>query len=117
MEQVTNNVVLDRYANTRNPPNGAEMASTQILRVRIQSGSYKERKGEPHDDKCDLESEEVRSRVWTGVVPVWTKYGEPIQLGAGEVMDVPEHVSSYVKEQNEGNEAMALEAVKEPVKK
>jgi hypothetical protein len=43
MELVTNSVVPDRWKNTRVPPNNAEMQSTQILRVKIESGSSKVR--------------------------------------------------------------------------
>lgn len=35
MEEITNNVLTDRWANTRVPPNKAEMTSTQILKVTI----------------------------------------------------------------------------------
>lgn len=117
MEQVTNNVVPGRYQNTRVPPNGAEMQSTQILKVKVQSGTYKERRGEPHDERCDTESDEVTRGVWTGVVPTWMKYGEPVRCGEGGVKEVPEHVGAFVREMNEEGERTAMEAIKEPVGK
>ena len=59
MEMITNSVVRQRYENTRIPPIPAEMQSTQILRVTIDSASSK-------------------VRDWIGVVPVYDTYGEPI---------------------------------------
>lgn len=41
MELITNSVVRDRWRHTRVPPNGAEMQSTSILRVKIAGGSAK----------------------------------------------------------------------------
>lgn len=72
MEQITNSVVDDRWANSRIPPTKTEMTSTQILRVRIVDASAKIRSGVPGDDKDDLADEELRKRVWIGVVPTWT---------------------------------------------
>ena len=33
--------------------------------------SAKVRAGPPGDDKADLKDEELRKRVWIGVVPIW----------------------------------------------
>jgi nitroimidazol reductase NimA-like FMN-containing flavoprotein (pyridoxamine 5'-phosphate oxidase superfamily) len=78
MEQITDGVMAGRWAQTRVPPNKTEMKSTQILRVRVVSASAKIRKGEPHDDRVDLNDEELRAKTWTGVIPTWTTYGAPI---------------------------------------
>jgi hypothetical protein len=78
MELVTNKVVSDRWGNTRVPPNGAEMQSTQILRVEIVGGSGKIRAGGPGDDKVDLENGELTDRVWTGIVPLLETLGTPV---------------------------------------
>lgn len=81
MEKITDNVVADRWANSRIPPTKAEMTSTQILKVRVVDASAKVRNGGPKEDRADLKDGELRSRTWIGVVPTWTAYGEPI---AGE---------------------------------
>ncbi len=54
------------------------MTGTQILKVKIIDASAKVRNGGPGDDRADLKDVELRERVWTGVIPTWTAYGEPI---------------------------------------
>ncbi len=116
MEKVTNSVVPGRWKQTRLPPTRAEMSSTQILRVKIESASVKVRQGEPHDDKADLESQEVTGKTWTGVVPMWTQMGEPVSVGGGKA-ELPENVSEYVKDYNEWGRETALMQTVEPAKK
>lgn len=114
MQSITNSVIPGRWENSRVPPDRAEMVSTSILRVRIVSGSGKIRDGEPHDDKKDLEKEEVVNKVWTGVLPIWETVGEPVAGGANAVEEVPEHVTAFERETNSKNEAYAKKATREP---
>lgn len=78
MEEITNGVVSDRWENSRVPPTKTEMTSTQILKVRVVDASAKVRVGAPGDDRADLKNDDLRKRVWIGVVPTYLKYGEPI---------------------------------------
>jgi uncharacterized protein len=119
MQLITNSVVTDRWENSRVPPNQAEMQSTQIMRVKIDSGSAKVRKGVPNDERCDLSDPEVLKSVWTGVMPMYEQFGEPVPGPYNQVKEVPEHVVSYRKRLNEANMDYALKAaVKDaPVKK
>lgn len=110
MQLITNSVVPDRWANSRTPPDGAEMQSTVILRVSIVTASGKIRDGGVGDEKKDMEREDVTGRVWTGVVPTWTVYGEPIPDVRNRVESVPEHITTFRAEQNEGNKKYALGA-------
>ena len=107
MKLITNSVVPDRYENTRNPPDNGEMQSTQILRIRVVSGSGKIRDGAPHDDKKDLNREDVTEKVWTGVVPVWEQLGQPIPNETNKVTDVPAYLDRYISNANATNEAYA----------
>lgn len=88
-----------------------ELSSTSILRVKIVSASGKIRDGEPHDGKEDLENEELTDRVWTGVVPVWEKIGEPVATTHNRVKEVPEHVKAHMTTENVKNEKYAKDAV------
>jgi nitroimidazol reductase NimA-like FMN-containing flavoprotein (pyridoxamine 5'-phosphate oxidase superfamily) len=119
MELITNSVVPDRWKHTRLPPNQAEMQSTQILKVIIDSGSAKVREGVPNDEKVDLENEQVLEAVWTGVLPMYEQFGEPVPGPYNKVQEVPEHVVRYQKEMNEGNKEYAEAAARKdaPVKK
>lgn len=110
MKLITNSVVPQRWENTRGPPNGGEMASTTILRVKIVDGSGKVRDGGGSDEKKDIESTEVGGKFWSGVLPVWQTFGEPVPSPHNRV-EVPEHISSFVKETNERNERYAKDAI------
>lgn len=119
MELITNSVVPARWAHTRVPPNAGEMASTQILRVKIDSGSAKVREGVPTDEAGDLGNEEVLGRVWTGVLPLYEQYGEPVPGPYNKVAEVPEHVKAYREGLNKLNFEYAQAAARKdaPVKK
>ncbi|RFU35255.1 hypothetical protein B7463_g1086, partial [Scytalidium lignicola] len=119
MELITNSVVPDRWRHTRVPPNAAEMSSTQILRVRIDSGSAKVREGVPNDEKHDLDNPSVTGAVWTGVVPVWEEFGDPIAGPYNEIKEVPRHVMSYVEDVRNENKEYAERAARKdaPVKR
>lgn len=110
MRLVTNSVVPDRWENTRSPPDGAEMASTTILKVKIVNGSGKIRTGGPGDEKKDTEREDVVSKTFTAVVPAWQAFGEPVRGGSGRVDSVPEHLRTFLDEANSTNEEYAKAA-------
>lgn len=113
MEQITNKVLAKRWQNTRTPPDNVEMTSTMILRVTIETGSGKIRHGEPHDEAKDLDRESVTSAVWTGVVPVYETFGEPVPSATNKVKELPAYIHSYVSETTASNKQQALDAVKE----
>ena len=96
MELITNSVVPDRWANTRVPPDGAEMSSTMILRVTVETGSGKIRQGLPHDEAKDEKRADVTDKVWVGVVPVYETFGEPIAAPTNKVKQLPMYIDDYV---------------------
>ena len=114
MKLVTNSVVPGRYENSRNPPDGAEMASTNILRVKVVSGSGKIREGGPHDEAKDEKREDVTSRTWVGVVPVFETLGAPVPSRENKVEALPEYLREYVEETTRGNEQYAGVAARKP---
>ncbi|GAB1315913.1 hypothetical protein MFIFM68171_06123 [Madurella fahalii] len=116
MELITNAVVPQRWAHSRVPPNAAEMQSTSILRVKISTGSAKIRSGGPHDEKGDMENEELKGRVWTGVVPVYTTMAEPVEGGYNKVGDVPGYLEGWRKETNKEREEFAKGQVDKEVR-
>ena len=73
MRLITNSVVPGRWEHSRTPPDGGELSSTTILKVRVVSGSGKIREGGPGDDKKDMENGDVADKYWTGVVPIWVR--------------------------------------------
>lgn len=112
MELITNSVLTDRWDNSRVPPDKAEMSSTVILKVKVMDGSGKIRDGGVSDERKDADNEEVTSKIWTGVVPVWETYGEPVPSGDSKMSEVPEHITSYIAKKNAQNRALAEGAVK-----
>lgn len=112
MEVITNGIIPDRWRHTRHPPNAAEMQSTSILRVRITAGSGKVRTGTADlDNKKDLEDADLRSRVWTGVIPMYTTLGEPVPRGDNLVAELPQHLKDFIKDSNEEARAYAFDAI------
>ena len=114
MELITNSVVPGRWANTRVPPTGGELSSTSILRVKIVSASGKIRDGGPHDEKKDLNDEELTARVWTGVVPMWETLGEPVAGTPNRVKEPPEYLNAFIRTGNERDERYAKDESFEP---
>ncbi|KAI1272081.1 hypothetical protein F5Y07DRAFT_392293 [Xylaria sp. FL0933] len=116
METITNSVVRDRYRHTRVPPNKAEMQSTSILRVRIDSGSAKIRSGGPSDERGDLGDEGLLGRVWTGVVPLHYMFGEPVPGPYNKLEKVPDYLDEFVRESNQDAKDLAIEAATKVMK-
>ncbi|KAJ5125690.1 FMN-binding split barrel-like protein [Penicillium atrosanguineum] len=112
MELITNSVLTDRWDNSRVPPDKAEMSSTVILKVKVVDGSGKIRDGGVSDERKDTDNEEITSKIWTGVVPVWETFGEPVPSGGSMMTEVPEHITSYIAKKNTQNRSLAEDAVK-----
>ncbi|ETS78528.1 hypothetical protein PFICI_10590 [Pestalotiopsis fici W106-1] len=109
MELITNGVVPDRWRQSRLPPTAGEQASTGVLRVAVAAGSAKIRSGMPSDDRHDLDDAELRARVWTGVVPAWSHFGEPLPAPDNRVAALPEYLGGFVRDSNEVAREKALE--------
>ncbi|WYZ35593.1 hypothetical protein EsH8_X_000240 [Colletotrichum jinshuiense] len=117
MELITNGVVPNRWANSRVPPNKAEMSSTSVLKVRIATGSAKIRSGPPADEKHDKENADVVGDVWTGVVPVYQTLGEPVAGPYNAVGGVPQYLKRFVEDSNGYARELAVEAATKAVPK
>ncbi|TGZ78216.1 hypothetical protein EX30DRAFT_290181, partial [Ascodesmis nigricans] len=102
LELLTNGICPGRWdpQNVRLPPTKAELAGTGVVRVRVETGVAKVRVGGPGEERTDLGDEGVRERVWTGVVPCWTQWGEPVRGGGGRVEEVPEYLRAVLGEWN-----------------
>jgi uncharacterized protein len=110
MQLITNSVVQDRWANTRTPPDAAEMQSTVIMRVKIVSGSGKIRDGGPNDELKDKNRDDLTGTIWTGVISVWETFGDPVPGPLNRVEQVPPHVTHHIADINQKNEEYARTA-------
>ncbi|KAI0477796.1 hypothetical protein GGR56DRAFT_638782 [Xylariaceae sp. FL0804] len=115
MRLITDGVVRGRWANTRVPPNGAEMQSTSVLRVTITTGSAKIRSGLPSDEKADLEDAALLGRVWTGVVPMRYAMETPVPGAYNRLEKVPAYLDEWREEYNKDAKDMAVESATRPM--
>lgn len=109
MEKITNSVVPDRWRHTRLPPLTSEMQSTNILKVRISSASAKISAGQAHDEALDMKNESMLDSTWTGVLPIRQTMGNPVS-GPYNRIEVPDYISEFSKEFNDGNKTLSLAA-------
>jgi hypothetical protein len=87
------------------------MTTTGVLRVDIVSASAKVRVGGPGDDRHDLKNEAVINNVWTGVVPSYTVYGEPVSSDYNKVAKVPTYMRYWIERENERSKDAAMSAI------
>lgn len=111
LKLITNNAIPKRWENSRGPPTNAELTSTGILKVRIETASAKVRTGGPSDDRADLQNQEVTWKTWVGVVPAYQMLGEPVAGDYNKVKQVPEYLSDWVADANSMAEQRAVDAV------
>lgn len=111
MQLITDNLVPARWAHTRYPT-AAELRSTGILRVAIRSASAKVRAGTTGEDRKDLADTGVRERVWAGVVPNFTVWGEPVESVTNSMRGVPAYIADWVERENAKNEKFAYAVAK-----
>lgn len=112
MQLITDSVMAGRWEGSRTPPDGGELGATAILRVKITGGSGKIANKGPNDKKEDLEKDDVTSRVWTGVAPVWEVIGQPIPAKTNAVKALPQYMNTFMREENEANEEYAKTVAK-----
>ncbi|EXA35239.1 hypothetical protein FOVG_13998 [Fusarium oxysporum f. sp. pisi HDV247] len=113
LELLTNKIIPGRWDQVRQPPNKFELMQTQILRVRVTSGSAKVRAGPPADDKEDVQDPGVMKNVWSGYVPLVERMGQPIPSAYNQLQDVPEHVRDLQEGFNEEADAYNDKLVKQ----
>jgi hypothetical protein len=111
---ITDNVIPDRWVNTRVPLTEAEAKATGVVKVQVVSASAKVRAHTVSNDKTDLENDAVREKVWTGVIPAYVKYGEPVPARENAVDFVPPHVAKWIEETNTKGEAYSREIASLP---
>jgi len=108
---ITNNVNPNRWENSRSPPTNAEITSTAVLKVRVETASAKTRAGGPSDEKADLQNSSVVNSTWIGVVPTHLTLGSPVEGEHNKVKQIPEYISDWVADANSMNEQRAIDAI------
>ncbi|QIW95610.1 hypothetical protein AMS68_001128 [Peltaster fructicola] len=108
---ITNNGIPERWENSRSPPTKAEITSTGVLKVRIETASVKTRTGGPSDEKADMQNPDVADKTWVGVVPAYQMLGDPVATEHNKVKQVPEYLDDWVADANSMAEQRAIDAV------
>jgi nitroimidazol reductase NimA-like FMN-containing flavoprotein (pyridoxamine 5'-phosphate oxidase superfamily) len=99
MKLITDNLIPQRWEKSRTPPTSAELKSTSILKVRVESGSAKIRVGGPSEDRADLKNAELVKNTRTGVVPYWGTWGQPVEGKENGCAEVEPYIEEWaVKE-------------------
>ncbi|RMZ86616.1 hypothetical protein DV736_g6152, partial [Chaetothyriales sp. CBS 134916] len=109
MELITNNLVPERWQNTRYP-SSAELKATGIIRIEVDSASAKIRTGTTGEARSDLQDEEMKKKVWAGVVPVYTVYGDPVPAPTSTFNGVPSYIEDWAREMTDESERYAYAA-------
>jgi nitroimidazol reductase NimA-like FMN-containing flavoprotein (pyridoxamine 5'-phosphate oxidase superfamily) len=107
---ITDHINPQRWDNSRKPPTKAEITSTGILKVRINTASGKVRSGGPDNERADLKDEALVDRTWMGVVPVYQVLGEPIPGVHNKVKQAPEYILDWIADTNSMSEQRAIDA-------
>jgi hypothetical protein len=92
------------------------MTTTGVLKIDIFSASEKIRVGGPGDDRHDLKNESVINNVWTGVVPSYTVYGDPVASDYNKVAKVPQYMKYWIEKENKRSSDEAISAITKPKK-
>lgn len=111
MHRITDNLLPERWNKSRVPPTKAELQSTSILKVTISSASAKVRVGGPSEERADLKNQELVKKTWTGVVPVWLQWGEPIEGKENGCADVEDYIEQWRLKENQKGKTLAYEAI------
>jgi nitroimidazol reductase NimA-like FMN-containing flavoprotein (pyridoxamine 5'-phosphate oxidase superfamily) len=99
MKLITDNLIPQRWEKSRTPPTPVELKSTSILKVRVESASAKIRVGGPSEDRADLKNAELVRNTWTGVVPYWGTWGQPVEGKENGCAEVEPYIEEWaVKE-------------------
>lgn len=104
LKLITNGLVPDRWSNVRQPPLPNELSQTQILRIRVTSGSAKVRAGPVAEVAKDLQNTEVTRDVWSGYIPLVEQLLEPVPSKHNLVEEIPPHIRDYRRKFNEGSQ-------------
>lgn len=117
LKLITNSIVSERWDHVRQPPSRNELAQTQILRVRVTSGSAKVRAGTVAEVTEDLQNPEVRQDFWSGYIPLVEQLLAPVPSTHNLVKQVPDHVERYRKAfnhaENELNDRIVSRVLKD----
>ncbi|CAO2653137.1 Nn.00g025480.m01.CDS01 [Neocucurbitaria sp. VM-36] len=117
MQKITDNLLPQRWDKSRTPPTQAELISTSILRVKISSASAKIRVGGPGEDRADLKNKDLVAKTWTGVVPYWGTWGEPMPGRENGCREVEEYIEEWTVRETQEAKRYAFEAIEVDGKK
>lgn len=75
--------------------------------------SAKIRAGGPSEDRADLKNTELVKKTWTGVVPYWGSWGEPVPGKENGREEVEEYIERWRVSENSKGRQEAFDATAE----
>ncbi|KAI1455140.1 N-terminal nucleophile aminohydrolase [Annulohypoxylon moriforme] len=100
LQLITDGIVPQRWDNSRSSLDDAELASTRIIKVSIDTASAKIHDSGVKEKAKDLADEKSRKTVWTGTLPYIEMLGTPIPAETNMVAAVPPYLTDYIREHN-----------------
>ena len=76
-----------------------------------QQASAKIRTGGPSEDRKDLADKELVKKTWTGVVPYWGTWGEPVPGEENGCEEVEGYIESWRMKETAKARGYAFEAI------
>ncbi|KAF1918974.1 flavin-nucleotide-binding protein-like protein [Ampelomyces quisqualis] len=111
MKLITDNMLPGRWDGSRIPPSAAELKSTSILKVSVVGGSAKIRTGGPSEDRADLQDKGLREKCWTGAVPYWGTWGEPVEGKENMCKEVEGYIETWRQRETGKARGYAFDAI------
>jgi nitroimidazol reductase NimA-like FMN-containing flavoprotein (pyridoxamine 5'-phosphate oxidase superfamily) len=97
MKVLSERIMPGRWDDARKP-NRKELDATAVVRVCVETASAKVRIGGPLD-----EPEDLGLPIWSGVVPIHCRAGNPVSDEFSIGLELPDYISAFVREYNSRN--------------
>jgi len=93
LKSLSDKILPGRWEDARGPSE-QEMKATAVVKVKIESASAKIRTGGPIDDP-----EDVKLPIWSGVIPVETRFTNPVADENSNGLVTPDYLAQIVSRQ------------------
>ncbi|OJJ50403.1 hypothetical protein ASPZODRAFT_139700 [Penicilliopsis zonata CBS 506.65] len=114
MRNVTNHIIAGRWEQV-NPVASLQVSLVTVVRVSVERGSLKTRRGVPGIQPRNVEKDgpDREEPAWTGVIPLYERLEAPVASGLTDNAVVPGEMLRFIDERNERQRGYALEAAKQ----
>jgi hypothetical protein len=93
------------------------MLLSSFILTQYVTASAKVRVGGPSEERSDLKNAELVKNTWTGVVPYWGTWGEPVEGKENGCKDVEPYIEQWRQKETGKARNYAFEAIEMDGKK